>query len=67
MAPFGGVVDVAAEETGDWRSTEEKHVLASIVAAGKAWFAGVAGNVGLNGDAVTRLEVLDRGVDSNDL
>lgn len=67
MAPFGGVVDVAAEETWDRRSTEEKNVLASIVATSKAGFARVAGNVGLNGDAVTRLEVLDGGVDSNDL
>lgn len=67
MAPFGGVVDVAAEETRDRRSTEEKNVLASIIAAGKTGFARVAGNVGLNGDSVTRLEVLDGGVGGNDL
>lgn len=67
MAPFGGVVYVPAEETGDGRSAEEKDVLASVVAAGKAGLAGVAGDVWLNGDAVTRLEVLDGGVDGNDL
>lgn len=67
MAPFGGVVDVAAEETRDWWGGEEEDVFAAVVAAGQTGLAGVTRNVGFDGDAVAWLEVLDGGVDSKNL
>ncbi len=59
MAPDGGVVDVAAEQAVDGRRGEEAHLVAAVVAAHEAGLAGVAGEPGLDGDAVAGLEVRD--------
>lgn len=67
MTPFRGVVDIAPEETGDGGSRQEENVFATVVAARKAGLAGMARNVGFDGDAVTGLEMLDRGVHGEDL
>lgn len=67
VAPDGGVVNVAAEKAGNGGCREEVDALASVVTASQAGLAGVADNLGLNGDPVANLEVLDTGVDSNDL
>lgn len=67
MTPFRGVVDIAPEETGDGGSRKEEDVFATVVATCKARLAGMAGNVGFDGDAVTGLEMLDGGVYGEDL
>ena len=66
VAPDGRVVDVAAEEAVDGRSGEESHLQAAVIAACEAGFAGMAGEGGLDGDAVADLEVGDGRVDSED-
>lgn len=66
MAPDGGVVNVAAEEAVDGRGGEEAHVEAAVVAACEAGFAGVADDVGFDGDAVAGAEVRDGGVRGED-
>lgn len=67
MTPFRGVVDIAPEETGDGGSRKEEDVFATVIATCKARLAGMAGNVGFDGDAVTGLEMLDGGVYGEDL
>lgn len=67
MTPFSGVVDVASEKARDGRGGEEEDGFAAVVAAGETGFAGVAGDVRFDGDAVAGLEVLDGGVDGEDL
>lgn len=42
-------------------------MFAAVVAARKAGLAGVAGDIGFDGDAVARLKVFDGGVYSEDL
>lgn len=67
MAPFRRMVDIAPEETGDRGGREEEDVFATVVAACEAGLAGVAGDVGFDGDAVAGLEVFDGGVYCEDL
>lgn len=66
VAPYGGVVDVAAEETGDRGRAAEQDGLAPVVAACQAGLAGVADDVGLDGYAVAGLEVRYGGVGGDD-
>lgn len=67
VTPFRGVVDIAPEETGNGGSRQEEDMFATVVAARKAGLAGMAGNVGFDGDAVTGLEMLDGRVHGEDL
>lgn len=64
MAPDGGVVDVSTEKTRYRWGGEEKHGFTSIVSACEAWLAGVARDIGLDGDFVTDAEVRDGRVHS---
>lgn len=59
--------DVASEKTRDGRGREEEDGFAAVVAARETGRAGVAGDVGLDGDAVAGAEVCDGGVDGEDL
>jgi hypothetical protein len=65
VAPHGGVVDIAAEETGDGRSGAEEDRVAAVVATGQARLALAADDVGLDGNAVADLERLDVVVHGN--
>ena len=65
VAPHGGVVDIAAEETGDGRSGAEEDRVAAVVATGQARLALAADDVGLDGNAVADLEGLDVVVNGN--
>lgn len=67
VAPHGRVVNVAAEKAGNGRCREEVDALASVVTASQTGLAGVADDLGLDGDPVADLDILDAGVDSNDL
>ena len=60
------MIDIAAEEAVNGRCGEESHVMASVVAACEAGFAGVAYQAGFNGYAVADLEVFDARVDGKD-
>ena len=55
MAPQGRMRDIATEETRDGGSRTEEHALAAVVAAPETWRAGVAGDTGLDRDAVAWL------------
>lgn len=67
VAPDGGVVDVAAEQTVDWGSGEEEHVFTTVVPSRQAGFAGVADDVGLDGHPVAHTEGLHIGANGDDL
>lgn len=60
------MIDIAPQQAGDWRRRQEAHALAAVVAAGQAGLASVAGDVGLDGDAVAGLEARDGGVGGED-
>ena len=60
------MIDIPSQKTMDWRRGEELNVLTSVVATGKARFAGIADDVGLNGDAVAGFQRLNGGVDGED-
>lgn len=66
VAPHGWVLEVAAQQAGDGRRREEFDRLAAVVAACQARLALVADDVGLDGDAVSDLEVCDRLVHCHD-
>lgn len=66
-AELGLVDQVAAQQSGDGGSGEESNVGASVVATSKAGLAGVANLLGLNGDAVADLDVLDVRADSDNV
>lgn len=67
MAPDCGVGNVATEEAGDGRCGAEEDGFAAVVGACEAGEAGVAGDVGFDGDFVAGFEVRDGGVDSENL
>lgn len=67
MAPDGGVVDVAAEQTIDGRGGQEENIFTAIVSSGQAGFAGIADDVGFDSNAVAWLEGLHVGSYSNNL
>ena len=47
--------DIAPQQARDGGSRAEEHALAAVVAASETRRAGVAGNTGLDRDAITRL------------
>ena len=59
VAPHGGVLEVAAEQSGDGGCGEEFDRLAAVVATCQAGLALVADNVGLDRNAVASFEVGD--------
>lgn len=65
MAPHGGVLEVAAQQTGDGGRRKEFDGFAAIVASCEARLTFVADNVGLDGDAISDFKVLDRLMDSH--
>lgn len=67
MAPDGRVVDIATQETVDGRGGQEGDVFATVVPAGQTGFAGIADDVGLDGNAVADFEMGDIGGHGNDL
>jgi hypothetical protein len=67
VAPQGRMRDIATEETGDGGSRTEEHALAAVVAAPETRRAGVAGDTGLDRDAIAWLQMRYRRMDGNDL
>ena len=59
--------DIAAQQAGDGGSRAEEHALAAVVAASETRRAGVAGNTGLDRDAVTWLQMRYGRMDGDDL
>jgi hypothetical protein len=47
--------DIAPQQAGDGGSRAEEHAFATVVAASETRRAGVAGDTGLDRDAITRL------------
>ena len=47
--------DIATQQSGDGGCRTEEHALAAVVAAPETRRAGVAGNTGLDCDAIARL------------
>jgi len=66
MAPHGRVVNVAPQQARDRRRGAEGDGLAAVVSAREAGLAGVADDVGLDGDAVANFEGGDGGVRGDD-
>lgn len=66
VAPDGRVVDVAAQQAVDGRGGQEGDALAAVVASRQAGLAGVADDVGLDGDAVAHFQRGDGRVHGND-
>lgn len=67
VAPDSRVVDVSAQHAGDGRGGEELDVVAAIVSASQAGLADTAGDVGLDSDTIANLEVLDGGVNGDNI
>jgi hypothetical protein len=61
------MIHISTEKAVNRRSAQENYVGATIVATGETWFAGMAGNIGLDRDTISGDEVFDRGVNSDDL
>ncbi|CRK31461.1 hypothetical protein BN1708_005463 [Verticillium longisporum] len=67
VAPDGRMVDVSPQQAGHGRRRKELDLLTAVVTPREAGLAGVADDVGLDGDAVADLEVLDAGVHCDDI
>ena len=60
------MIDIAPKQTVVRGSGEKFHLKAAVVAPGEAGFAGVANEVRFDCYTISRLEMLDGGVDSED-
>lgn len=60
------MIDITPKQAVVGWSREELHLQAAVVAPREAGFAGFANDVGFDGDSISRLEVRDAGVDSED-
>ena len=60
------MIDIAPKQAVLGWSGEELHLQAAVVASREAGFAGIANEVGLDSYTISRLEMLDGGVDSED-
>lgn len=67
VTPDGGVVDIATQQTVDRRGRQEGNVLATVITARQAGFAGIADDVGFDGNTVAGLEMGDIGGDCDNL
>lgn len=60
------MIDIAPKQAVVRGSGEKPHLKAAVVAPREAGFAGVANEVRFDGYTISRLEMLDGGVDSED-
>jgi hypothetical protein len=67
MAPNRRVVNIASEQSRNWRCAEKSNAGASIISTSKARFARVARDGRFNSDSITGFQILDRRVHSNNL